>query len=34
MKNFIREIKGFFNKSMYYGDTDSLHIEKKMGCVR
>ena len=29
MNNFIREINGFFNKSIYYGDTDSLYIEKK-----
>ena len=29
MNNFIREINGFYNNSMYYGDTDSLCIEKK-----
>ena len=29
MDNFIREINGFFNNSIYYGDTDSLYIEKK-----
>ena len=29
MNNFIREINGFHNKSIYYGDTDSLYIEKK-----
>ena len=29
MNNFIREINGFYNNSIYYGDTDSLHIEKK-----
>ena len=29
MNNFIREINGFFNSSIYYGDTDSLYIEKK-----
>ena len=29
MKNFIREINGFYNISIYYGDTDSLYIEKK-----
>ena len=29
MNNFIREINGFFNKSVYYGDTDSLYIEKR-----
>ena len=29
MNNFIREITGFHNNSIYYGDTDSLYIEKK-----
>ena len=29
MTNFIREINGFYNNSIYYGDTDSLYIEKK-----
>ena len=29
MNNFIREINGFYNNSVYYGDTDSLYIEKK-----
>ena len=29
MNNFIREINGFFINSIYYGDTDSLYIEKK-----
>ena len=29
MNNFVREINGFFNNSIYYGDTDSLYIEKK-----
>ena len=24
LKNFIREINGFYNNSNYYGDTDSL----------
>ena len=28
MNNFIREINGFYNISIYYGDTDSLYIEK------
>ena len=28
MNNFIREINRFYN-SIYYGDTDSLYIEKK-----
>ena len=26
--NFIREINGFYNNNLYYGDTDSLYIEK------
>ena len=29
MNNFIREINGFYNNSIYYGDNDSLYIEKK-----
>ena len=29
MNNFIREINGFYNNSIYYGDTDSLYVEKK-----
>ena len=29
MNNFIREINGFYNSSMFYGDTDSLYIGKK-----
>ena len=29
MNNFIREINGFYNISIYYADTDSLHIEEK-----
>ena len=29
MNNFIREINGFYNNSIYYGDTDSLYIETK-----
>ena len=29
MNNFIREINGFYNNSIYYGDTDSVYIEKK-----
>ena len=28
MNTFIREINGFYNNSIYYGDTDSLYIEK------
>ena len=31
MNNFIREINGFYNNSIYYGDTDSLYIEKNIG---
>ena len=29
MNNFIREMNGFYNHSIYYGDTDSLYIVKK-----
>ena len=29
MNNFIREINGFYNNSIYYGDIVSLYIEKK-----
>ena len=29
MKNFTREINGFSNISIYYGDTESLYVEKK-----
>ena len=29
MNSFIREINGFYNNSIHYGDTDSLYIEKK-----
>ena len=29
MNNFIREINGFYNNSIYYGDADSLYIERK-----
>ena len=29
MNDFIREINGFYYNSIYYGDTDSLSIEKK-----
>ena len=29
MNNFIREMNGFYNNSIYYGDTDRLYIEKK-----
>ena len=32
--NFVREINGFYNNSIYYGDTDRLYIErKKLGCI-
>ena len=30
MNKIIREISGFYNNSYYYGDTDSLYIEKKL----
>ena len=33
MNNFIRELNGFYNNSIYYGDTDSLYIEKKYSDV-
>ena len=26
---FIREINGFYNNSIHFGDTDSLYIERK-----
>ena len=29
MNNFMREINGLYNNSIYYGDTYSLCIEKK-----
>ena len=29
MNNFVREINGFYKNSVFYGDTDSLYIEKK-----
>ena len=29
MNNFIRERNGFYNNSIYYGDTDSLYVEKR-----
>ena len=29
INSFIREINGFYKNSIYYGDTDSLYIEKK-----
>ena len=28
MNNFIREINGLYNIGIYYGDTDSLYIER------
>ena len=31
LNNFIREINGFYNNSIYYTDTDSLYIEKNIG---
>ena len=30
MNNFIREINGFHNNSIYYTDTNSLYIAKKI----
>ena len=29
MNNFIREINRFYTNSIYYGDTESLYVEKK-----
>ena len=29
MKNFFRDVNGFYNNNIYYGETDSLYIEKK-----
>ena len=31
--NFFRELNEFYNKSIYYGDTDSLYIGKKLEWV-
>ena len=28
---FLIEINGFYNKSIYYKDTDSLYVEKNVG---
>ena len=33
MKNFIRDMNGFYNNNIYYTDTDSLYIEKKYWVV-
>ena len=33
MNNFIREINGFYNNSIYYTDCDSLYIKKKYWVV-
>ena len=33
MKNFIREINGFYNSNIYYTDTESLYMEKKFWVV-
>ena len=33
MNKFIREINGFYNNSIYYGDNDSFYIEKKYSDV-
>ena len=29
MNNFIREINGFYNNSIYYGEAESLYREEK-----
>ena len=31
MNNFSRVINCFYKNNIYYGDTDSLYIEKKIG---
>ena len=31
MNKFIREKNGFYKNNIYYTDTDSLYIEKKIG---
>ena len=31
LNNFFRETNGFYDNSIYYGDTDSLYIEKNIG---
>ena len=31
MNNFIREINGFYNNSIYDGDMDSMYMEKNYG---
>ena len=33
MNFLIKEINGFYNKGIYYGDTDSTCIEKIMECI-
>ena len=33
MNNFIHAIKGFYTSDVFYTDTDSLHIEKKIGII-
>ena len=33
MNNFVREINNFYNNSIYYGDTDSLYMERKYSDV-
>ena len=30
MSDFVREINGFYNNSLYYGDPDSLYIERNI----
>ena len=33
-KWILKKLSGSCNNSIYYGDTDSLYIHKKLGCVR
>ena len=30
LNKFVRKINGFHNKSIHYGDTESLYLEKKL----
>ena len=32
MIDIIRETNAFYKNSIYYSDTDSLYVEKKLGC--
>ena len=30
---FIRENNGSYNKSIFYGDTNSMYVAKRLGCI-